>query len=164
MPKDAPPIDTVLAAFVQPTVTGVSPSGRRLDAEGVMAVTLIYLPVDSDIPYAVRTREPFAMTFPVEAGEGVSAQAYAIETTPGPTTSDRAEVRCVIGLRTTHHGIRRIVGVTDVERLPPAKQEHGFVLVWPARGESRWQTAKKLRVCEESLRPAGKNALLAFRK
>ena len=50
LPKDAPPVDTVLGTFAQPTITGVSPSGRRLDAEGVMAVTIIYLPVDSDIP------------------------------------------------------------------------------------------------------------------
>lgn len=164
LPKDAPPIDTMLATFAQPTLTSLMPSGRRLDAEGVMGITLIYLPVDSDIPYAVRTHEPFAMTFPVEAGEGVNGQIYAIESAAGPTTSDRAEVRCVLGLRTSQHGIRRITGVTDVEQRPQAKQEHGFVLVWPAAGESRWDTARRLRVSEESLRPAGKNALLAFRR
>lgn len=164
MPKDAPPIDTVLATFLQPTVTGLTPAGRRLDAEGVMGVTLMYLPVDSDIPYAVHTREPFTMTFPVEVVDGASAQAYAIESSPGPTTSDRAEVRCVIGLHVMQHGIRRVTGITDVEKKPPVKQEHGFVLVWPASGETRWQTARRLRVAEESLLPAGKGALLAFRK
>ena len=164
LPKDAPPIDTMLAVFVQPTMSAVSPNGRRLDAEGVMSITLIYLPVDSDIPYAVHTREPFAMTFPVEAAEGVTAQAYAIEASPGPTTSDRAEVRCVLGLRATQHGVRRVRGVTDVTVRPQEKQEVGFVLVWPAAGESRWDTARRLRVAESSLRPAGKNALLAFRR
>ena len=164
LPKDAPPIDTALAAFVQPTVTAVKPAGRRLDAEGVMAMTLLYRPVDSDIPYAVHTREPFAMTFPVEAGEGVKAQAYAIEASPGPTTSDRAEVRCVIGLHAVQHGIRRVTGVSDVEVHPAPEQTHGFVLVWPERGETRWQTARRLRVAEDSLLPAGKSALLAFRK
>ncbi len=164
LPKDAPPIETALAAFVQPTVTAVKPAGRRLDAEGVMAATLLYRPVDSDIPYAVHTREPFAMTFPVEAGEGVKAQAYAIEASPGPTTSDRAEIRCVIGLHAVQHGIRRVTGVSDVEVRPAAEQAHGFVLVWPERGETRWQTARRLRVAEDSLLPAGKSALLAFRK
>ena len=164
MPKDAPPVDTVLGAFAQPTITGISPSGRRLDAEGVMAVTLIYLPVDSDIPYSVRMREPFTMTFPVEAGEGASAQARIIETTPGVATSDRVEVRCVVGLRVTKHGARHIDGVTDIQRSPAPGAERGFVLIWPAKGESRWQTARRLRVAEESLRPAGKEALLAFRR
>lgn len=64
-----------------------------------MAVTIIYLPVDSDIPYSVRMREPFAMTFPIEAGEGISAQARIIETTLAAATSDRVEVRCVVGLQ-----------------------------------------------------------------
>ncbi len=161
---DAPPIGTLLAAFARPTITSVSPSGRRLDAEGVMQVTLIYLPQDSDIPHAVHTREPFAMTFPVEAQEGVSAQAFAIETMTGPTTSDRAELRCVLGLHAVQHGVRMLQVVTDVAQKPESRQEHGFVMVWPAAGESRWETARRLRVHEESLRPAGKNALLAFRR
>ncbi len=164
LPVDAPPIGTLLAGFARPTITAVSPSGRRLDAEGVMQVTLIYLPLDSDIPYAVHTREPFAMTFPIETREGVSAQAYTIETMTGPTTSDRAELRCVLGLHAAEHGVAQMQVVTDVEQKPEPRQEHGFVLVWPAEGESRWDTARKLRVREESLRPAGKNALLAFRR
>ncbi len=164
MPSDAPPIGTPLAAFAQPSVTAATPAGKRLDVEGVMAVTLLYLPVDSDIPVSVRTREPFAMTFPVEAGEGVYAQAYPIETTVGAMTSDRAELRCVLGLRAAQHGVQRIQGVTDVIEQPQAQEEHGFVLVWPAQGESRWETARRLRVAQDSLRPAGKRALLAFKR
>ena len=164
LPSDAPPVATVLAVFVQPTLTSVSPAGRRLDAEGIMGVTLIYLPVDSDVPYAVRTREPFAMTFPVETGEGVRAQIHMIEASAGPTTSDRAEIRCVLGLRTMRFGMQRIEGITQIGQRPAEKQEHGFVLVWPAEGESRWDTARRLRVAPESLRPAGKRALLALRR
>ena len=92
------------------------------------------------------------------------AQAYAIETILGPTTSDRAELRCVLGLHAVQHDVSRIRAVCGVEMLEQEKQPHGFVLVWPEAGESRWQTASRLRVREESLRPAGKNALLAFRK
>ena len=54
--------------------------------------------------------------------------------------------------------------VTDVTQKEEPKQEHGFVLVWPAKGESRWETARRLRVREESLKSAGGNALLAFRR
>lgn len=164
LPPDAPPIGELLTAFAQPALTAVSPAGRRLDAEGIMQVTLIYLPVDSDIPYAVHTREPFAMTFPVEAQEGVYAQAYPIETMLGPSTSDRAELRCVLGLHAVQHGTQKLQSVTDVTQTPETRQEHGFVLVWPAPGESRWDTARRLRVRQESLKPAGKNALLAFRR
>ena len=164
LPKDAPPIDTVLAAFTQPVLAGISPAGRRLDAEGVMGVTLIYLPVDSDIPVSVRVREPFAMTFPVETEPGVTAQLSAIECSVGPTTSDRAELRCVLGLTAVRHGVARVTGVTDVTEGEEQRQEHGFVLIWPAAGETRWDTARRLRVAQESLRPAGGGALLAFRK
>ena len=129
-----------------------------------MNVTLVYLPVDSDIPYAVRTREPFAMTFPVEAEEGVRAQVQAIECGVGPATSDRVELRCVLALRTEQPGTRRVRIVTDVTERPEEKREHGFVLVWPAPGETRWDTARRLRVPQESLRPAGASALLAFRR
>lgn len=161
---DAPPVGLVLAAFAQPTLTGMTPSGRRLDAEGIMNVTLIYLPQDSDIPYAVHTREPFTMTFPIEAQEGVSGYAYAIETAPGPSTSDRVEIRCVLGLHAVQHETKRVRVVTDVQQKPEEKQERGFVLVWPKAGETRWDTARRLRVAQDSLRPAGKNALLALKR
>ena len=164
LPKDAPPVETMLASFVQPVLTAVAPAGRRLDAEGIMGVTLIYLPQDSDIPYAVRVREPFAMTFPLEAGEGVSAMAYALESDTGAATSDRVELRCVLGLRTLRRAHTNITGVTEIAQKPQEEHTRGFVLVWPAQGETRWDTARRLRVAEEALRPAGKRALLAFRR
>ncbi|MBQ4266471.1 MAG: DUF3794 domain-containing protein [Clostridia bacterium] len=164
LPENAPPIGTMLAAFASPTITAVSPAGKRLDTEGIMQVTLIYLPVDSDIPYAVHTREPFAMTFPIEADTDVHVYARVMETAPGATTSDRAELRCVLGLHAVQHGVQHMQAATDVRELPVEKQERGFVLVWPPEGESRWETARRLRVAQESLRPAGKGALLAFRK
>ena len=164
LPKDAPPIGSVLTAFAQPTITAVEPAGKRLNAEGVMAVTLIYLPMDSDIPMAVRSREPFEMTFPMEAADDALTQAHVIEATPGPATSDRAEVRCVVSLRMVKYGVRPTAAIVDVEQRPAARQERGFVLVWPAKGETRWQTAKRLRVAEEELHPAGKGAVLAFRR
>ena len=129
-----------------------------------MGVTLIYLPVDSDIPVSVSVREPFAMTFPVETEPGVTAQLSAIECSVGPTTSDRAELRCVLGLTAVRHGVARVTGVTDVTEGEEQRQEHGFVLIWPAAGETRWDTARRLRVAQASLRPAGGGALLAFRK
>ena len=164
LPGNAPPIGTMLAAFAQPTISAASPSGRRLDAEGILCVTLIYLPMDSDIPCAVRTREPFTMTFPVEASSDVQARAQVIEVLPGPATSDRVELRCVLLLHVTEHGVSTVKGVLGVEQMPQEQPTHGFVLVWPAAGESRWDTARRLRVTQDSLMPAGKGALLAFRK
>lgn len=161
---DAPPVGTMLCAFVLPSIAETRPAGKRLDVDGVMSATLIYLPVDSDIPCSVRVREPFSMTFPVEVHGELQVQAYAIEAAPGPSTSDRAEIRCVLGLRAMQHSIRRVRGVTGIEQRPEEKQERGFVLVWPEEGESRWDTARRLRVAQESLRPAGGKALLAFRK
>ena len=164
LPKDAPPIGSVLTAFAQPTITAVAPAGKRLNAEGVMAVTLIYLPMDSDIPMAVRSREPFEMTFPMEAADGALTQAHVIEATPGPATSDRAEVRCVVSLHMVKHGVRPTAAIVDVEQRPAARQERGFVLVWPAKGETRWQTAKRLRVAEKEQNPTRKGAVIAIRR
>ena len=129
-----------------------------------MCVTLIYLPVDSDIPYAVRTREPFSMTFPVETGEGAQVQMTVIECGIGPATSDRVELRCVLGVEARVQETKLVRVVTGVDQLPEEKTAHGFVLVWPAPGEDAWETARRLRVPQESLRPAGTSAMMAFRK
>lgn len=163
LPEDAPPIGTMLAAFALPTLTDIAPAGRRLDAEGVMSLTLLYLPVDSDIPYSASVREPFQMTFPAEVGERTEAVLSVIETTPGSATSDRAEVRCVLALSAKEHEEQTVRVITDVRQEEAAEcAERGFVLVWPASGESRWDTARALRVREESLTEAGGGALLAL--
>ena len=164
LPEDAPPIGVMLAAFGLPMLAEVSPAGRRLEAEGLMNLTLVYLPTDSDVPYAVQTKEPFAMTFPLEAGEGVTARIHAVEVTPGAVTSDRAEIRCVLALDALSRSVQRIRGVKDVTAHPAEKQEHGFVLVWPPEGETRWETARRLRVAQESLRHVGKGAMMAMRR
>jgi len=164
MPRDVPPVDTVLCAFAQPVASGVTPAGKRLDTEGIVGLTLIYLPQDSDIPYAVHVREPFAMTFPLEMGEGASAQLEAVEVSASAITSERVEVRCLLNIRAVRRVTQMVEGVTDVREGEAQEAERGFVLVWPAKGETRWDTARRLRVAEEALRPAGKRALLAFRR
>ena len=164
IPSDAPPIGKVIAAFALPVVGRATPNGRRLEAEGVMNITLIYLPVDSDIPCAAHMREPFAATFPIGIEGEPHVHAYAIETDVGPSTSDRAELRCVLGMKAVEHGVRTIRVVADVVRQEASELERGFIMVWPEAGESRWDTARRLRVPESSLRPAGRHALLAFRR
>lgn len=164
LPADAQPVDKVLAAYAQPILASLTPAGRRLDAEGVMNMTLVYLPVDSDIPVSMTTREPFALTFPIEATQGVRGRMTVLECSAAAVTRDRVEVRCVLGLEATQHGARRVRIVTDVNTQPEERREHGFMLVWPAPGETKWDTAKRLRVSQESLRPAGKSALLAFKR
>ena len=162
--SDALPIDTVLAVTAFPAIADIQPSGRRLDVSGIMSVTLIYLPIDSDIPCSIQCREPFAMTFPVEAGPSAKVQAYTIEAIPGPATSDRAEVRCVLGLHADECEMQPVRGISALEEISQEKRERGFIIVWPAEGETKWDTARRLRVAQESLKPAGGRALLAFRK
>ena len=164
LPEGAAPLGTMLTAFCVPTLTSLVPDGRRLDAEGLMGITLVYLPVDSDIPCAVRVREPFALTFALEGEDGVYGEIDCMQTSVGPATSDRAELRCVLRLRTHRHLRSQVQAVTEVTQTPEQTREKGFVLVWPAQGETRWETARRLRVPQEELRPAGKNALLAIRR
>ena len=164
LPGDAPPMETLLMALARPLLWECESAGRRTKAEGVMDVTLLYLPVDSDIPYAVRTREPFAMTFPLETGEGARCVLSTVECAAGPTTSDRAELRLVMSMTAREDEVNKVTVVTDIEETPEEKQEKGFVLVWPAPGETRWETARRLRVPQESLRPAGPGAVMAFKR
>ena len=164
LPTDAPPIETVLWAAANPLHVEHESAGRRLNTQGVMGLTLVYLPVDSDIPYAVRTREPFSMTFPIEAGDGARVQMHVVECGIGPATSDRVELRCVLSADVRAQEIRHLRIVTDIAQKQEEKHAHGFVLVWPAPGESRWDTARRLRVPQENLRAVGPNALMAFRK
>ena len=111
-------------------------------------------------------REPFAMTFPIETTEDAQVQARVIEATPGPATSDRAEVRCVVGLHVVKHGVRPLDAVIDVAQQPAARQERRAsndpegakaLCLAGARGIPLGDGRRRagLRVAEEELHPAG---------
>ena len=73
LPEDAPRIETVLAAFVQPVLAGAKAQNGKLQADMLLRSTLIYMTEDSNIPVSFTAEEPARMTFSGELTEEETA-------------------------------------------------------------------------------------------
>ncbi|MGN1021807.1 MAG: DUF3794 domain-containing protein, partial [Aristaeellaceae bacterium] len=69
LPEGSPAVRGLLCGFASPVLTGRERLGGRLNAEGMLEVTLLYMTDDSPAPVSVRMEEPFRMTFAAQTGE-----------------------------------------------------------------------------------------------
>ncbi len=172
LPEKSPPIGTVLAAFVHPTIAGRERIGGRIAVEGVLGVTVVYLPQDSDQPTSAQKEEAFSLTFPCNLPQDAVLQMTPLEVEAVGITSDRVEVRYMMQLTGTACMTQRMDLVVDARTQPGAVQTGGMVLYYPQPGESLWDVARRYRVDEASLarlnpgleQPRGDRAILIYQR
>ncbi len=172
LPEKSPPIGTVLAAFVHPTIAGRERIGGRLTVEGVLGVTVIYLPQDSDQPTSAQKEEAFSLTFPCSIPQTATLQIAPLEVDAVGITSDRVEVRYMMQLTGTACVTQRVDMVVDARMQPGAVQTGGMVLYYPQANETIWDVARRYRVDAASLtrlnpgleQPRGDRAILIYQK
>lgn len=150
MPDDAQPIGTMLAAFVQPAVGTRENVNGRLRVDGMLGVTLCYLPMDSDVPVSVHQDVPFSMQFVCDLPSSAAITLECVEAVASAITSDRAEVRSYWPWRA---GIRRAAFgvITDIETMQVPEESGGIILYYPKDCETSWDVAKRYRIGEETL-------------
>lgn len=146
-----PPARTPLHATLRPVMTDFSRSGGKLNVEGMMAVSLLYMTDDSDAPQTYHTEEPFRISFACDP-----SLPQSITLTPGNievigVTSDRVEVKYILHLDCYDVQLASDPLVTQVSTLPPEAIEPGILLCFSQPGESIWDIAKRYRVSSESL-------------
>ena len=151
LPEDAPRIETVLAAFVQPVLAGAKQQGGKLQTDMLLRATLIYMTEDSGIPVSYTAEEPARMAFSGDLREEdtLSLSASRVEATA--VAGDRAEIRYVLSLRGHGARYRPVFAVTDVvEEEAPAQP--ASVSLYRVQGDERlWDVMKRYRLSRASL-------------
>lgn len=152
LPDSAPPVRSVLAALVCPVLTGHEQSGGRLNAEGRLDVTLLYMTDGSAAPVSVRLQEPFRAAFSAEAGDDAMLTIAATEADAKPVTSDRIELRCVLRLQGDGILSENVQVITDAQSVAVAPPPEEIVLCFTQPGETLWDIARRYRAPESSVR------------
>ena len=147
-----PPARTPLRAALRPVMTDVSRVGGKLNVEGVMETTLIYMTDESEAPQSYVTEEPFRQSFTCELSqpESMTLQTSNVEVTG--ITSDRVEVKYILHLSCYDVQLGDEPLVTDVVERPADPPEPGIVMCFGQSGETLWDVAKRYRVSCESLK------------
>ena len=152
LPEEAPPVRTVLAAFAAPVLTGFEQQGSRLQTEGMLTVTLLYLSDDSASVQSARMDAPFRMTFAADALPDDQVTLHVSDAEAIPITSDRLELRYVMHLQTEGVRAQPVTVVTEAQAVPAAAPTRDVVLYYAQPGDSLWDVAKRYRVGEDAVR------------
>ncbi len=148
----AAPVRTPLGAVLRPVMTDWSRQGGKLNVEGMMETTLLYMTDDSDVPRAYHSEEPFRMSFACDL-----SLPDSLVLTPGNVeavgiTSDRVEVKYILYLSCHDVPLGAEQLVTGVSQQDAPEAEPGILLYISRAGESLWDIAKRYRVSCDSLR------------
>ncbi|MDR3051345.1 MAG: DUF3794 domain-containing protein [Oscillospiraceae bacterium] len=173
LPEKSAPIGTVLAAFVHPTVAARERIGGRMTVEGALAVTVLYLPQESDQPTSVQKEEAFTLTFPCNLPQDAMLALTPLEVEAVGITSDRVEVRYLMQLTGAALITQPVPVVMDAALHPPAEtRPGGMVLYYAQSGETLWDVAHRYRVDEAALlrinpgleQPRADRAILVYQR
>lgn len=152
LPDSAPPVRTVLAAFVQPQLNGTECHSGRTILSGALDTTLLYMTDDSDAPVSMHLSEPFRAAFAVETPPDALLSLAATEAEAVPVTSDRLELRCVLHLEATCEASQTITLATEGQVIPDQPLTEDMVLCFVQAGETLWDVARRYRTPVQSVR------------
>lgn len=152
-----PPARTPLKACLRPIVTDAVQERGKLNVEGMMEVTLLYMTDDSDIPQTYRTEEPFRMSFACEPCCRSALRLCPSNVEVAGITSDRVEVKFILHLSLYDLLTQPEALVEDISLTAAPPEEPGIVLCFSRPGETLWDIAKQYRVSCEALRRMNPN-------
>ena len=152
LPDGTPPVRGMLAAFATPIMTAQDSTGSRLNTEGMLEITLLYMTDENTAPVTVHQETPFRTSFAVSAAPDSIITLTADEVEATPITSDRVELRYV--LRLTCDGVETQSAhlLTDAQEEAADEVDDGLYLCYCQTGEDWWTLAKEYRVPQEKLR------------
>jgi len=84
--------------FATPIMTAQDSTGSRLNTEGMLEITLLYMTDENTAPVTVHQETPFRTSFAVSAAPDSIITLTADEVEATPITSDRVELRYVLRL------------------------------------------------------------------
>ena len=146
------PVRTPLHAVLRPVITQWTRQNGKLQVEGMMETTLLYMTDDTAAPQSYHAEEPFCTVFACDVSLPESMVLTAGNVEVSPVTSDRVEVKYILHLDCFDVQLKAEQPVTQVSALPAEEGETGVMVCLSQVGESVWDIAKRYRVSSELLR------------
>lgn len=146
LPEGSAPVRSVLCGFAVPVMTGREQIGGRLNVEGMLEVTLLYMTDDDPAPVTVHQEEPFRMTFAAETAPEDFIRLHVSDVDVSAITSDRVEMKYILHM--TSHGVQTKSArlITDAVSVAAEEVDSGIVLYFTQPGERLWDIARRYRV------------------
>lgn len=144
--EGAPGVGSVLAVRVTPSLSGWNVENGASTLEGVMEMSVLYLPGGGDKVSAAREELPFS----IRIGEALPPDAwvrlYASGAEATSMLSDRMEVRCQVRVEASYRRQNAVEVVTDVAEDGVQSAREGVILVWPGEKDDLWSIGKRYKI------------------
>ena len=147
--EGAPGVGTVIAAQVRPAIGAVSGEGDSGRIEGVMEVSVLYMPGGSDAPASAEAELPFSLSVPVPLEEDSIIDLRVLSAEANALMSDRLEMKIQMCAVCETRRRERIDVVEGVAEGAPIQNRPGIVICWPDAGEDAWSVGKRYGVPSE---------------
>jgi len=157
LPESAPPVRSVLAAFIEPLIAENHALGDRQSVNGILHSTVIYLPFGGDAPVSASQDTPFEALFQGALPANAWIQMDAQEVDAAAITSDRVELQYRLCMDADGYGQEASALPIDVKATAAVSGKGGVVVVYPKSGESLWDLARSYRVTPESIQKMNPN-------
>lgn len=152
LPDGTPPVQTMLCAFLTPVMTAQEATPSRMNVEGMLEITLLYMTQGSDAPVTVHQEAPFHASFAVTCAQEQHITLTCGEVEAVPITSDRVELRYVLHMACEGVQTASVTLLTDAQEKDAPAPESGMTLWFVGNGETWWQLAERFRVPMAQLR------------
>ncbi|MBR1559614.1 MAG: DUF3794 domain-containing protein [Clostridia bacterium] len=145
--EDAPRVGSVIAAQVKPVVGEWQTTGDGAGrVEGVLEVSVLYMPNGSGQPASAQSELPFAVDVPIELDEASSIAVQVLSAEASALMGDRLDMKVQLGVRCETRDRQAAELVTNVEAGEPIRRRPGIVIVWPEAGEDAWSIGRRYAI------------------
>lgn len=146
------PVRTPLRASLRPIITDLITNNGKLQVEGMMEVTMLYMTDESNVPQSYTTEEPFQMSFACDLSRPESLILYPSNVEVNGITSDRVEIKFILHVSCYDVQMGDEPLVTGIDEQPAQPVQPGILLCFSQPGETVWDIAKRYRVSSDSLK------------
>ena len=144
--ENAPGVGTVIASQVHPAIGEWREEGGRGRIEGVLEVTVLYMPGGSDFPASAQAELPFSLSVPVALNEESMIEISVLSVEANALMSDRLEMKIHLGITCETRRREALDIVSGIEPGEPLERRPGIVVCWPREDETAWTLGKRYAV------------------
>lgn len=149
--ENAPGVGAVIAVQVHPSVGERRVENGQERIDGVMELSVLYMPGGSELPASTEAELPFSIASPVPLNDESWLDIQVVSAEANALMSDRLEVKLQLNVTGETRKRERIEVVEEVEPAEAAPRRPGIVVAWPEVGETAWTLGKRYGVPAESL-------------
>ena len=163
LPENAPRVGSVIAVQARPVVGEWQGDGDAGRVEGILEVSVLYMPGVGGQAASAQSELPFSVAVPVPLDEASALILQVLSAEAGALMGDRFDMKVQLGIRCETRSRREVSMVTGIETGEPLKRRPGIVIVWPEVGEDAWAIGRRYAIPAEQAADAAPGKALVLK-